>query len=31
MDILTAPPLRSRATSTLTETTRTYQFALIPA
>ena len=31
MDILTAPPLRSRATSTFTEATRACQFALIPA
>ena len=31
MDILTAPPLRSRATSTCTEATHACQFALIPA
>lgn len=31
MDILTAPPLRSRAHTSLSEATRTCQFALIPA
>ena len=31
MDILTAPPLRSRATATFAEATRACQFALIPA